>query len=83
MRVPPRFLAGDGRSRVDRLSKVLPYSPTGIKWKAGGTGTTKWSIRTNHGGGYSFRLCKRSEELTEECMQRTPLQFATSVHYAD
>ena len=35
----------------DLGSKVLPYSPTGIKWKAGGTGTTKWSIRSNHGGG--------------------------------
>lgn len=30
--------------------------------------------------GYSFRLCKRSEELTEECMQRTPLKFAQSFH---
>jgi hypothetical protein len=35
----------------DKGSKVLPYSPTGIKWKRGGTGTTKWSIRANHGGG--------------------------------
>jgi hypothetical protein len=98
----------------DLGSKVLPYSPTGVKWKAGGTGTTKWSIRSNHGGGevvtqlcwvlgclheppclhrhahqcdpprlvagYSFRLCKRSEELTEACMQRTPLKFATDFH---
>ena len=75
-----KYTATKFAKQGDLGSKVLPYSPTGIKWKAGGTGTTKWSIRSNHGGGYSFRLCKRSEELTEECMQRTPLKFATSFH---
>ena len=60
--------------------KFLPYAPTGVRWPRGGTGTTKWAIRSNHGGGYQFRLCKRSEELTEACMQRTPLAFATQVH---
>eukprot|EP01050_Picozoa_sp_SAG11_P026023 SAG11_NODE_6084_length_1391_cov_1.527864_1_plen_114_part_00 len=34
----------------DLGSKVLPYSPTGIQWRRGGLGTTKWSIRSNHGG---------------------------------
>ena len=28
-------------------------------------------------GGYQFRLCAASEALTEECFQRTPLEFAT------
>eukprot|EP01045_Picozoa_sp_COSAG04_P012191 COSAG04_NODE_812_length_10107_cov_2.942946_7_plen_62_part_00 len=28
------------------------------EWEAGGIGVTKWAIRSNHGGGYQFRLCK-------------------------
>ena len=31
--------------------------------------------RYNHGGGYSYRLCKGDQELTEECFQKTPLAF--------
>ena len=38
-----------------------------------------WSIYANHGGGYSYRLCKMTPggEPTEACFQRTPLPFAT------
>lgn len=32
-------------------------------------------VRVQHGGGYSYRLCKADQELTEECFQRTPLAF--------
>lgn len=53
----------------------LPVTPTGTVWKAGGLGQTGWYIRANHGGGYSFRLCPRSSELTEECFQKTVLDF--------
>ena len=39
-------------------------------------------MNANHGGGYSYRLCKIPEEgrsgLTEECFQRTPLFFASN-----
>ena len=28
-----------------------------------------WEIIANHGGGYSYRLCKDDQELTEECFQ--------------
>jgi hypothetical protein len=57
------------------LGSNLPVTATGTVWKAGGTGLTGWFIRANHGGGYQFRLCPRSEPLTEECFQKTPLQF--------
>ena len=30
---------------------------------------------SQHGGGYSYRLCKADQELTEECFQKTPLAF--------
>ena len=31
------------------------------------------------GGGYSYRLCPKTEEVREECFQRTPLRFANNV----
>merc|ERR1712002_981597 len=40
-----------------------------------------WGIAANHGGGYSYRLCKLGEggraALTEECFQETPLKFGS------
>lgn len=35
----------------DLGTKVLPPAPSGIVWARGSNVTTKWSIRTNHGGG--------------------------------
>ena len=39
-------------------------------------------MEANHGGGYSYRLCKIPDEgksgLTEECFQKTPLFFASN-----
>uniref|UniRef100_A0A7S4SZ54 Chitin-binding type-4 domain-containing protein n=1 Tax=Alexandrium monilatum TaxID=311494 RepID=A0A7S4SZ54_9DINO len=53
-------------------------SPKTTEWKAGAVVETAWGLTANHGGGYSFRLCKRPSnmtELTEECFQRTVLDF--------
>lgn len=48
-------------------------------WTRGDEVEVAWSILVNHGGGYSYRLCKLPEEgrkgLTEECFQQTPLDF--------
>ena len=57
-------------------------------WKAGGLANVSWSIYANHGGGYSYRLCRKdgTAEATEECYQRTPLEFATDkteIRYLD
>jgi hypothetical protein len=35
-----------------------------------------WAITANHGGGYSYRLCKLGKNVSEACFQRTPLSFA-------
>ena len=45
-----------------------------------------WAIQANHGGGYSYRLCKRNpdsdnSELTEECFQKIPLSFEGDMQY--
>jgi len=57
-------------------------------WKVGTAISIEWSIFANHGGGYSYRICKvdGDEKPTEECFQRTPLEFATpntTVVYVD
>ena len=62
----------------DLGSRVLPRYPTGTVWEAGSAVETMQSIRANHGGGYQYRLCPLSSELTEACFQQTPMPFAES-----
>jgi len=45
-------------------------------WLRGSTQEVAWSIEANHGGGYAYRLCPKSHDLTEECFQAHHLQFA-------
>lgn len=61
----------------DKGSVVLPYRPTGTVWRRGSVQRPTWYIRANHGGGYSYRLCKYTPgvNVTEKCFQQTPLAF--------
>lgn len=56
----------------------FPNAPV-TEWKRGSVVDAAWGIIANHGGGYSYRLCKVPKEghsgLTEECFQQTPLKF--------
>ena len=49
------------------------------EWHAGYDHEVAWFVKSNHAGGYSYRLCPMPEggisELTEECFQQTPLDF--------
>jgi len=63
-----------GGPRPGTLGSELPAKP-GPKWAAGSQQEVSWSIYANHGGGYSYRLCPKSSNLTEDCFQRHPLQF--------
>merc|ERR1712146_178913 len=59
----------------------LPDTPQEERhsWPAGSHQEVSWNIYANHGGGYSYRLCKKAdgEKLTEECFQQNPLNFAS------
>lgn len=57
-------------------SEVLPKYPTGAVWAAGSVVETMIAIRSNHGGGYQYRLCPFKSKLTEACFQATPMSFA-------
>ena len=54
-------------------------------WKRGGEGKPTWYLRANHGGGYSYRLCKYTPgvNVTEACFQQThgaPLPLSLSFY---
>ena len=55
------------------------------RWKVGSAVEVGWGINANHGGGYSYRLCKVPDEgrsfLTEECFQETPLDFVGAMQW--
>jgi len=60
---------------------VAPGFPDVVttEWAAGSVVEASWYIYANHGGGYSYRLCKVPEEgvggLTEECFKQGQLEF--------
>ena len=66
----------------DLGSYILPHRRTGVSWTRGGTANVSWYIAFNHGGGYKYRLCPKSEQLTEACFQRPEhqLEFAEDTH---
>jgi len=66
----------------DLGSHVLKPRPSGITWTAGGVANVSWYIAFGHGGGYKYRLCPKSEQLTEECFQKPEhqLEFASKEH---
>jgi len=61
------------------LGSALPPRPAEW-WQAGGVTNVSFGMLVNHGGGYQYRLCPKSADLTEECFQNMPLEFATSAH---
>jgi len=58
--------------------RQLPkYTPLGqkITWPVGSVQEVSWGFTANHGGGYAYRLCPASSELTEECFESGHLEF--------
>jgi len=74
-----------GYNAFDKGSEVLPAG-TPTYWKTGGTAEVGWALSAQHGGGYSYRLCPKSEKLTEACFQSNHLNFTSknsTVRYHD
>jgi len=64
-----------GYTATSKGSEVLPETePT--YWKAGGIASVGWALSAQHGGGYSYRLCPKGSQITEECFQSNTLTFA-------
>jgi hypothetical protein len=67
----------------------LSLNPTPREtWQAGSNVTVSHSLGANHGGGYSWRLCRDDGNLTkdtppdvaENCFRQNPLRFADEMH---
>ena len=53
---------------------------TQIEWEAGSKQEVAAAVNANHGGGYSYRLCRKTagHEVTEECFKQGHLKFSGS-----
>lgn len=73
--LPPAAGAPAGANGTD----LPPLPGEAVVWRRGVV-EASWAIYANHGGGYQYRLCKKTpgQPLTEECYQKTPLAFATN-----
>lgn len=59
---------------------------TATEWELGSVVEMAWAITANHGGGYSWRLCKKSAAINEECFQKNSLRFhgnSSWIQYSD
>jgi len=72
---------GGGSSRGRDARNMDWPQAIGTLWERGSRADVGWGMIANHGGGYSYRLCKVGEDgpggVTEECFQKTPLRFAS------
>lgn len=70
-----------GSKQGDDASDLPELKGKKAIWKAGGTAEVSWAIIANHGGGYQFRLCPKQARPSEECFQKTPLEFEGNESY--
>lgn len=77
-----RFSLGPGVTGYDPLfpGTSLPAGPTMATWKRGEVVEASWSIWSNHGGGYQYRLCPSdgSIPVDEKCFTSMVVPFATN-----
>lgn len=58
--------------------KLAENTPT--TWIRGQSHSVAFSLSVNHGGGYAYRVCPKSEKLSESCFQRHHLEFTSPQH---
>lgn len=83
----PASPCGNNQVNSAQTGLMLPPTPREI-WQAGSIVNVSHSIGANHGGGYSWRLCRDDGNLTkdtppdvgENCFRQNPLRFADERH---
>lgn len=68
---------GELGSTSTRVPKLLEETV----WIADSVAELAWGITANHGGGYQYRLCPADSDLTEDCFQKTPLEFVGTTQW--
>lgn len=72
----PGYALGHHGSDLPPLKGIKPRV-----WKVGDVVDAAWAVIANHGGGYQYRLCPKNSPQTEECFQKTPLEFVGDEQY--
>jgi len=59
---------------------LIPEGPIQAVWKRGGIAEASWSLWSNHGGGYQYRLCPNDGKtlVNEDCFTSHVMKFATN-----
>eukprot|EP00038_Savillea_parva_P007945 m.173462 g.173462 ORF g.173462 m.173462 type:complete len:369 (+) comp13700_c0_seq1:259-1365(+) len=70
----------EGAHQGDKGSQLPPLTGVHTEWIAGGVVSVGWMVGANHGGGYLYSVCPKSQDLTEACLQEHPLEFVGSNH---
>ena len=69
--------APKGTTQGQDMLTMPPKTPA--TWTRGSQAEVAFAIAANHGGGYTWRLCKNVEgAVTEECFQNGSLKFASN-----
>jgi len=73
--VPVRSPCGNGfwHDELDALD--LPPNSKKATWVAGTNVKVASALFVNHGGGWSYRLCPKTDAMTESCFNSNPLKF--------
>eukprot|EP00092_Neocalanus_flemingeri_P021199 GFUD01022973.1.p1 GENE.GFUD01022973.1~~GFUD01022973.1.p1 ORF type:complete len:364 (+),score=83.36 GFUD01022973.1:28-1119(+) len=71
---------GGGYSYGPKAEVLKLNNSVTSNWSIGGVAEVAWGLLANHGGGYSYRLCKVEDldsldTVSEECFQQMPLEF--------
>ena len=69
---PPGSKQGDKGS-------ALPEGES-YRWKAGSAAEVGWMVDANHGGGYVYSVCPKSEAISESCFSKHVLPFVGTTH---
>merc|ERR1719174_185387 len=83
---PVRSPCGNNIFHRDLDALDLPPNADKVTWAAGSVVEVASAVFVNHGGGWSYRLCPKSSEITEECFQKHPLPFvgdSAVTHFTD
>eukprot|EP01102_Stenamoeba_stenopodia_P003625 TRINITY_DN1379_c0_g1_i1.p1 TRINITY_DN1379_c0_g1~~TRINITY_DN1379_c0_g1_i1.p1 ORF type:complete len:402 (-),score=53.72 TRINITY_DN1379_c0_g1_i1:32-1237(-) len=74
----PLFNGGMSPPGIEQgMDGILLPKTTPTVWVAGSNVEVGFAITANHGGGYSYRLCKADGVVNEDCFTKTVLQFAS------
>jgi len=62
-------------AKLGELGSRLPPMPSQATWQAGSNVEVGWTLRAQHGGGYSYRLAPADAPLTEETFRKIHVDF--------